>query len=79
MKLGEYNIIYLPVLLQECFVLFIFESIQFVEIFIFQAVLMCSVLGFNQGFLDERLRVLGFLGDDAMLAEDVVPAKFPGG
>lgn len=37
---------------------------------------MGLVLRFDQGFLDERFGVLGFLGDDSVFAQDVIPVRF---
>lgn len=62
-----------PVLFEELFVFFIFEIVQLIEVFVFEPVLMCFSFGLHEGLLDQWFRVLGLFGDNAMLAENVIP------
>ena len=63
----------LPVLLEEALVLLLFQCVQLIEVLILQTVLVCPVLSRDQGFLNQWLWVFGFLGNNSMLAEDIIP------
>lgn len=59
--------------MNEVLVLFILERIQFIKVLVLQSVLVCPVLGRNQGLLNQRFRVFWFLGNNSMLTKDIVP------
>jgi hypothetical protein len=63
----------LPVLLEEGLVLVVFEVVEVREVFAFEAVLVREAPRLEDGFFDERGRGGRLLGDDAVLAEDVIP------
>jgi hypothetical protein len=60
-------------LLEECLILLILQVVEFIEIFVVEAVFMRPSLRFNQSFLDYRLWVRWLLRNDAMFAEYVIP------
>lgn len=62
-----------PVLLEETFIFLILECVQFVNVLVLESVLVSLALCLNEGFLDQWLGIFGFLGNDSMLAEDVIP------
>jgi hypothetical protein len=63
----------LPVFLEESVILFVFEIVKLIEIFIFKAIVVSALLGFEKCFLDYGSRWWGLLGDDFMGSEDVIP------
>lgn len=63
----------IPVLLEEALILLFLQCSQLIEILVLQTVLVCPVLSRDQGFLNQWLWVFGFLGDNSMLAEDIIP------
>jgi hypothetical protein len=42
----------LPVFLEESVILFVFEIVKLIEVFIFKAIVVSALLGFEKCFLD---------------------------
>lgn len=62
-----------PIPCEEVFIFFVFQCVQLVKVFVLESILMRPVLCSDQGLLNKRFWVFGFLWDDTMLAEDIVP------
>lgn len=61
-------------MLEEVVILLVFQLGKFVQVLALKAVLMCKSPRLDKGFLDHGRGRGGLLGDDAMLAENIVPA-----
>jgi hypothetical protein len=59
--------------LEKLFIFFILQCVQLVKVLVLQSVLVRPVLCGDQSLLDQRFRVFGLFGNNAMLAEDIVP------
>lgn len=63
----------LSVLLEKCLILLILQVVEFIEIFVLEAVFICPFVRFDQSFLNDRLWIRWLLRNDAMFAEYVIP------
>jgi len=62
-----------PILLEETLVFLILECVQFINVLVLKSIPICLVLCLDQGFLDQWLGVLWFLGDNSMLTKNIIP------
>jgi hypothetical protein len=65
-----------PISCEEFFIFLLLKCIQLVEVLVLESVLVRSVLRSDQSLLNKRFRIFGFLWNNAMLAEDIVPILY---
>jgi hypothetical protein len=65
-----------PIACKELFIFFILQCVQLVEVLVLEPVLVRPVLSSDQSLLNKRFWIFGFLWNDTMLTEDIVPELY---
>lgn len=66
----------LPVAFKKLFILFLFQGVQLVNVLVLQSVFVSPVLRGNQSLLNKGFGIFGLFGNNAMLAEDIIPIQY---
>jgi hypothetical protein len=68
------SVVCIPIVVEKVLIFVIFQLVQLIQVFALQPIFMCTPCGLRQGFFYDRGRWRGLLGDDPMLAEDIIPS-----
>lgn len=64
-----------PILLKESFIFFILQIVELIKVFVFEPIFIGLLSGLSESFLDEWCGRGRLLWNNAMFAEDVIPAS----